>query len=100
MLIFVSPSNPTGAIYPPEAIAAIGNWAAERGIWVMTDEIYEHLVYGDAVHASMPVVAPAIRDRCVVLNGVLEDICHDRVAGGLDGRSRRSAKAAIRLQST
>jgi aspartate aminotransferase len=69
MLLFVSPSNPTGAVYPPEQVGRIGRWAAERGIWVITDEIYEHLVYGDAQFASMPVAAPEITDRCVVLNG-------------------------------
>jgi aspartate aminotransferase len=68
-LLFVSPSNPTGAVYPPELVAEIGRWAAETGIWVITDEIYEHLVYGDARFVSMPVVAPQIADRCVVLNG-------------------------------
>ena len=70
LLVFVSPSNPTGAVYPPEQIAEIGQWAAERGLWVVTDEIYEHLVYGEAVFASVPVMAPDIADRCVVLNGV------------------------------
>ena len=69
-LIFVSPSNPTGAVYRPEQVAAIGRWAAEHGIWVVTDEIYEHLVYGDAEHVSMPVIAPEVRERCVVCNGV------------------------------
>jgi aspartate aminotransferase len=69
-LLFVSPSNPTGAVYPPELVADIGRWAARSGIWVITDEIYEHLVYGDARFVSMPVVAPEIADRCVVLNGV------------------------------
>jgi len=70
VLLFVSPSNPTGAVYPPEQVAEIGRWAAGRGIWVMTDEIYEHLVYGDARFVSMPVVAPELADTCVVLNGV------------------------------
>jgi aspartate/methionine/tyrosine aminotransferase len=70
MLVFVSPSNPTGAVYPPGQVAEIGRWAAAKGIWVVTDEIYEHLVYGDARFVSMPVVAPQIADRCVVLNGV------------------------------
>jgi aspartate aminotransferase len=70
LLLFVSPSNPTGAVYPPELVAAIGRWAADAGIWVVTDEIYEHLVYGSARHVSMPVVAPELADRCVVLNGV------------------------------
>ncbi len=69
LLLFVSPSNPTGAVYPPDEVAAIGRWAASRGLWVVTDEIYEHLVYGDARFASIPVVAPEIADRCVVLNG-------------------------------
>jgi aspartate/methionine/tyrosine aminotransferase len=69
-LLFVSPSNPTGAVYPPELVAEIGRWAAESGIWVITDEIYEHLVYGDARFVSMPAVVPEIADRCVVLNGV------------------------------
>ena len=69
-LLFVSPSNPTGAVHPPEEVAAIGRWAAEHGLWVVTDEIYEHLVYGDAVHVSMPVVVPEVAERCVVVNGV------------------------------
>ncbi len=70
ILLFVSPSNPTGAVYPPEQVAEIGRWAAEHGLWVVTDEIYEHLIYGDAEFSSMPVVAPEIADQCVVLNGV------------------------------
>jgi aspartate/methionine/tyrosine aminotransferase len=70
VLLFCSPSNPTGAVYPPEQVAAIGRWAGEHGIWVVTDEIYEHLVYGEAEHVSMPVVAPELGDRWVVLNGV------------------------------
>ena len=70
LLVFVSPSNPTGAVYPPDLVAEIGRWAARNGIWVVTDEIYEHLVYGDATFTSIPVAAPEITDRCVVLNGV------------------------------
>jgi aspartate aminotransferase len=70
LLVFVSPSNPTGAVYPPDQVAEIGRWAAERGLWVATDEIYEHLVYGGARFASIPVAAPEVADRCVVLNGV------------------------------
>jgi len=70
LLVFVSPSNPTGAVYPPDAVAAIGRWAVERGLWVVTDEIYEHLVYGDATFSSMPVQVPELADRCVVVNGV------------------------------
>ena len=69
-LVFVSPNNPTGAVYPPAEVAAIGRWAAEHGIWVVTDEIYEHLTYGGHEFSSMPVVVPEIADSCVVLNGV------------------------------
>ena len=69
-LVFVSPSNPTGAVVAPEEVAAIGAWAAEHDVWVMCDEIYEHLTYGDARHVSMPVVAPELGDRWVVVNGV------------------------------
>jgi aspartate/methionine/tyrosine aminotransferase len=70
VLLFVSPSNPTGAVYPRDEIEAIGQWAASHGLWVLTDEIYEHLVYGDATQHSMPVVVPELADRCVVVNGV------------------------------
>ncbi len=70
VLLFVSPSNPTGAVYPPDAVAAIGRWAAERGLWVITDEIYEHLVYGGAEHVSIATAAPELADRVIVVNGV------------------------------
>jgi aspartate aminotransferase len=70
LLIFVSPSNPTGAVVHPDEVAAIGRWAAEHDIWVMCDEIYEHLTYGGVRHVSMPVVAPELGDRFVVVNGV------------------------------
>jgi aspartate aminotransferase len=70
LLVFVSPSNPTGAVYPPAMVEAVGRWAVESGLWVVTDEIYEHLVYADAVHSSMPVLVPELADRCVVINGV------------------------------
>jgi aspartate/methionine/tyrosine aminotransferase len=69
-LVFVSPSNPTGAVYPPEQVEAIGRWAADKGVWVITDEIYEHLTYGDHRFSSIATLVPELRDRCVVLNGV------------------------------
>ena len=70
MLIFCSPSNPTGAVYTKDEVRAIGRWLVDNDIWVMTDEIYEHLVYGDAEFASLPVEVPELADRCVVVNGV------------------------------
>ncbi|HEX5496846.1 MAG TPA: pyridoxal phosphate-dependent aminotransferase [Mycobacteriales bacterium] len=69
-LLFCSPANPTGAVYPPEQVTAIGRWAAGNGTWVVADEIYEHLVYGQARHVSMPAAVPDLADRCVVVNGV------------------------------
>jgi aspartate aminotransferase len=75
VLLFCSPSNPTGAVYRTEQVEAIGRWAVEHGIWVLTDEIYEHLVYGEAAEwgataPSLPVVVPDLAERCVVVNGV------------------------------
>ena len=70
ILLFVSPSNPTGAVYSPEQVAEIGRWAAEKGLWVVTDEIYEHLTYDEAKFTSIATAAPELGDRVVVLNGV------------------------------
>ena len=69
-LLFVSPSNPSGAVYSREQVEEIGRWAHEHGLWVITDEIYEHLVYDGAEAPSLPVVVPEMADRTVVLNGV------------------------------
>jgi len=99
LLLFVSPSNPTGAVYPPEQVAEIGRWAAECGIWVVTDEIYEHLVYGAAKFVSMPVVAPEIADRCVVLNGVAKTYAMTGWRVGWMAGPNEVVKAAANLQS-
>jgi len=98
-LIFVSPSNPTGAVYRRERMAEIGRWAADRGIWVLTDEIYQHLVYAPRAFHSLPVVAPEIADRTIVVNGVAKTFAMTgwRV-GWLIGPPEISG-AAIRLQS-
>jgi aspartate aminotransferase len=69
-ILFVSPSNPTGAIYGRGEVEAIGRFAVERGLWVVTDEMYEHFVYGDRQAPSMPVVVPELAERCVVINAV------------------------------
>jgi aspartate/methionine/tyrosine aminotransferase len=70
VLLFVSPSNPTGAVYNEDEMRALGTWADERGLWVVTDEIYEHLVYGTARFHSMPVLVPELAERCIIVNGV------------------------------
>nr|WP_062466955.1 pyridoxal phosphate-dependent aminotransferase [Demequina maris] len=69
-LLFCSPSNPTGAVYSPEQTKAIGEWAVEHGIWVITDEIYEHLLYDDAVFTPIVRAVPELADQCIVVNGV------------------------------
>ncbi|KIQ62555.1 aspartate aminotransferase [Kitasatospora griseola] len=70
VVLFVSPSNPTGAVYTEAEAEAIGRWALEHGLWVLTDEIYEHLVYGDAKFTSLPALLPELADKCIVVNGV------------------------------
>jgi aspartate aminotransferase len=98
-LLFCSPSNPTGAVYPPEQVAAIGRWAVETGIWVVTDEIYEHLTYAGARHVSMPVVAPELADRCVVVNGVAKTYAMTGWRVGWMLGPADVVKAAANLQS-
>ena len=99
LLVFVSPSNPTGAVSPPEEVEAIGRWAAERGIWVVTDEIYEHLIYDDNEFSSIPVRAPEIADRCVVLNGVAKTYAMTGWRIGWMIGPKDVIKAAANLQS-
>lgn len=98
-LVFVSPSNPTGAVYPREEIEAIGRWAVANDIWVITDEIYEHLVYGEAVHYSMPVVVPEILEKCVVVNGVAKTYAMTGWRVGWMAGPSDVIKAASNMQS-
>lgn len=98
-LIFVSPSNPTGAVYTADEVRAIGEWAARHGIWVLTDEIYDHLVYGEATFTSMPAVVPEVRDRCVVLNGVAKTYAMTGWRVGWMAGPPAVVKAASNLQS-
>ncbi|SCK57191.1 Aspartate/methionine/tyrosine aminotransferase [Streptomyces sp. WMMB 714] len=99
MVVFVSPSNPTGAVYPRAAVEAVGQWAVEHGLWVMTDEIYEHLVYGDAEFTSLPAVVPALRDKCVVVNGVAKTYAMTGWRVGWIVGPKDVIKAAGNLQS-
>ena len=99
LLVFVSPSNPTGAVYTPDEVRAIGQWAAEKGIWVVTDEIYEHLTYGDSTFSSMPVVAPELAERCVVVNGVAKTYAMTGWRVGWMIGPTDVVKAATNLQS-
>jgi aspartate aminotransferase len=99
VLLFVSPSNPTGAVYTPEETTAIGRWALEHGVWVVTDEIYEHLTYGPHVFSSMPVLVPELADTCVVLNGVAKTYAMTGWRVGWMVGPRDVIAAAANLQS-
>ena len=98
-LVFVSPSNPTGAVYSPAEVEAIGQWAVEKGIWVVTDEIYEHLIYGDAEFSSMPVLVPELADKCIVVNGVAKTYAMTGWRVGWMIGPNDIVKAATNLQS-
>ncbi len=98
-LVFVSPSNPTGAVYSPAETKVIGEWALANGIWVITDEIYEHLVYGDAEFSSMPVLVPGLADTCVIINGVAKTYAMTGWRVGWMIGPQDIIKAATNLQS-
>ncbi|GAA4678960.1 pyridoxal phosphate-dependent aminotransferase [Streptomyces youssoufiensis] len=99
VVLFVSPSNPTGAVYSRQQVEAVGRWAVEHGLWVLTDEIYEHLVYGDAEFHSLPVVVPELRDKCVVVNGVAKTYAMTGWRVGWVVGPKDVVKAATNLQS-
>ena len=99
VLLFVSPDNPSGAVYSPEETIAIGKWAAEHDVWVVTDEIYEHLVYGKHTFSSMPALVPEIADRCVIVNGVAKTYAMTGWRVGWMIGPKDVMKAAINFQS-
>ncbi|MDX3094228.1 pyridoxal phosphate-dependent aminotransferase [Streptomyces sp. ME01-24h] len=99
VLLFVSPSNPTGAVYTEAETEAIGRWAVEHGLWVLTDEIYEHLVYGGAASVSLPALFPELRDKCVVVNGVAKTYAMTGWRVGWIIGPKDVVKAATNLQS-
>jgi len=99
ILLMVSPSNPTGAVYSPTQLKEIGDWAVANDLWVVTDEIYEHLVYGDAKFASMPVLTPGLMDKCVIINGVAKTYAMTGWRVGWMIGPKDVIKAATNLQS-
>ncbi len=98
-LLFCSPSNPTGAVYSPEQTEAIGRWAVEHGVWVITDEIYEHLTYDDAVFTPIVRVVPELADTAIVLNGVAKTYAMTGWRVGWLVGPNDVVKAATNLQS-
>jgi len=99
VLLFCSPSNPTGSVYSPEQVKAIGQWAFKNKIWVITDEIYEHLLYDGAKAPSMPVLVPELADTCIILNGVAKTYAMTGWRVGWMIGPKDVIKAATNLQS-
>lgn len=98
-LLFVSPSNPTGVVYPRDRMEEIGRWARDRGLWIVTDEIYHRLVYGETVFHSLPTVVPEAAGQTVVINGVSKTHAMTGWRVGWLAAPTEVAEAAIRLQS-
>jgi len=98
-LLFCSPSNPTGSVYSVEQVKAIGQWALAHGIWVISDEIYEHLLYDGATAPSLPVVVPELADQTIIINGVAKTYAMTGWRVGWMIGPKDVIKAATNLQS-
>jgi len=98
-LLFCSPSNPTGSVYSAEQVKAIGQWALAHGIWIISDEIYEHLVYDGATAPSLPVLVPEMADQTIIINGVAKTYAMTGWRVGWMVGPKDVIKAATNLQS-
>jgi aspartate/methionine/tyrosine aminotransferase len=98
-LLFCSPSNPTGSVYTPAQAKAIGEWALKNNIWVISDEIYEHLLYDGATAPSLPVLVPGLADTCIIVNGVAKTYAMTGWRVGWMIGPKDVIKAATNLQS-
>ncbi len=99
MLIFVSPSNPTGTVYTPQEVKEIGQWAKSKNIWVMTDEIYQHLIYEGSQFSSIVGLVPELKEKCVIVNGVAKTYAMTGWRVGWTIGPKEFTKASINLQS-
>jgi aspartate/methionine/tyrosine aminotransferase len=99
VLLFCSPSNPTGSVYSADQVKAIGQWAYNKGLWVITDEIYEHLLYDGATAPSICVLVPELADRTIILNGVAKTYAMTGWRVGWMIGPKDVIKAATNLQS-
>ena len=98
-LLFCSPSNPTGSVYSAEQVKAIGEWALKNNIWIIADEIYEHLLYDGATAPSMPVIVPGLADTTIIINGVAKTYAMTGWRVGWMIGPKDVIKAATNLQS-
>jgi len=99
VLLFVSPSNPTGAVYSLEQTRAIGEWALEHGIWVIADEIYQNLVYDGVKAVSIVEAVPELASQCILVNGVAKTYAMTGWRLGWMVGPADAIKAASNLQS-
>jgi aspartate/methionine/tyrosine aminotransferase len=99
VLLFCSPSNPTGSVYSADQVKAIGKWAHDKGLWVITDEIYEHLLYDGAKSPSICVAVPELADRTIIINGVAKTYAMTGWRVGWMIGPKDVIKAATNLQS-
>ena len=99
VLLFCSPSNPTGSVYSPQQVKEIGQWAYQKGLWVITDEIYEHLLYDGAMAPSICVAVPELADRTIIINGVAKTYAMTGWRVGWMIGPKDLIKAATNLQS-
>ena len=99
VLLFCSPSNPTGSVYSADQVKAIGKWANDKGLWVITDEIYEHLLYDGAKSPSICVAVPELADRTIIINGVAKTYAMTGWRVGWMIGPKDVIKAATNLQS-
>jgi aspartate aminotransferase len=99
VLLFCSPSNPTGSVYSPQQVKEIGQWAHQKGLWVITDEIYEHLLYDGAIAPSICVAVPELADRTIIINGVAKTYAMTGWRVGWMIGPKDLIKAATNLQS-
>jgi aspartate aminotransferase len=99
VLLFVSPSNPTGSVYSPEQTKAIGEWAESHGLWVIADEIYQNLTYDGVTAVSIVEAVPALADRTILVNGVAKTYAMTGWRLGWMVGPADAIKAAANLQS-
>ncbi|MEY2698789.1 MAG: hypothetical protein RL720_745 [Actinomycetota bacterium] len=99
ILLFVSPSNPTGAVYSPKETKAIGEWADKHGLWVIADEIYQNLTYDGMKAISIVEAVPALQDRTILVNGVAKTYAMTGWRLGWMVGPADAIKAAANLQS-
>ena len=99
VLLFVSPDNPSGSVYPEAEVRAIGEWAVKNNVWVITDEIYEHLTYGEHKFTSMPTLVPELANQCLIVNGVAKTYAMTGWRVGWMIGPKDVIKAATNLQS-